>query len=141
MEVREAAAGSQTLEHLAHALVDAFNDRDRAAWLAVFDPEVEFRPTVLVAEQPVYRGLAGVTRFFDELLGEDQGHRVKIRELRTLGPDHVIIFNDVIVGDVAVAPSAVLIRARNGAIVEVTAYLTDSYTLSRLGFVSGTGGS
>ena len=121
-----------TIERIAAAFVEAFNRRDPKDWVAVFHPEVEFRPTVLVGSRSVYRGRDGVAAYLEQLrLGGGQ-HRARVRELRRLSDDKFVLLTGVFVGEEVVAPGAALIRLEDDMIIEATAYLSDEETLAAL---------
>ena len=65
---------------------DAFNRRDIDAFLALFDPNVEFTPIILRMEGgDAYRGHDGVRSWWENLLGVYPDFSTEIEEVRDLG--------------------------------------------------------
>ena len=63
---------------LAAAYIEAWNKRDREAWLALLHPDLEFRPTALVGPRIVYHGIDGAARYFDGLIASERAEQAEI---------------------------------------------------------------
>lgn len=124
-------------ERVARSLVDAFNSREPEAWMAVFHPDVEFRPSLLVGGRSVYRGHEGVLRYLEQVRADGSEHRSRVRLVRAFSPAHFIVFTEVMLGDKVISPAAVIVRLAEGRIIEATAYLSDERTLDALGLTPG----
>lgn len=126
---------------LAEDFVDAFNRRDRKAWIALFAPEAELRPTVLSGSRSLYAGHERIGAYIEQLVRDGIDHQARVRELRRMGDDRFALFTDVLVEGEVVSPGAVLIRLDAGRIVQATAYLSDDETLAALDLVPRPGES
>jgi ketosteroid isomerase-like protein len=69
---------------LARGCYDAFNRRDRDAFLALMHPEVTVESRLVVMEGG-YHGHDGVRRWWNDFLGVFPDYTVEIEELRDLG--------------------------------------------------------
>lgn len=56
-----------------------------------------------------------------------------MRAVRPLGPDRFVVLTDVMLGDEAISPSAMVATLSDGLIVHAKAYLSDEATLVRVG--------
>jgi ketosteroid isomerase-like protein len=70
--------------------IDAFNRGDRDTWLADFAPEAEWQTTGRFADAGVYRGRAGLERFWAELREDIEGLSVSVSDIRATG-DRVFV--------------------------------------------------
>ncbi len=70
--------------------IDTFNRGDRDAWLADFAPEAEWHTTGRFADAGVYRGRAGLERFWAELQEDIEELRVSVSDIRATG-DRVFV--------------------------------------------------
>ena len=113
---------------IAQALIDAFNHRDRDAWVALFHPNAVLRPTLLAAGDEVYRGHDGVQRYLSGLIDGGSGHRTRLRAIRAYDDERFIAITEVLFGGRAFSPAAAILRTRRGLIVELTAYHGDQQT-------------
>lgn len=120
------------MEAIARSFIEAFNRRDADGLVALADPEIEFHPTPLVQTDSRYHGHDGLRRWLEEV--EGVGHRVRVRDVRTLDRRHFLILSDVLIGDEAVSPLTILgLLSDAGAIAEVHAFLSDEQTLTQVG--------
>jgi ketosteroid isomerase-like protein len=122
-------------DRIGRELIDAFNARDAERLVALTHPEIEFRPTMLVGSRRVYKGHDGLRSWVADLLASGAMHRVRVREIRALGGERLIVLTEVLVDDEAISPSAMIATLREGKIVEVRAYLSDEATLAELGLL------
>ena len=65
--------------------VDAWNRGDLDEWLAAFAAEAELHTTGRFADRGVYRGHAGLERYWSEIREDIEGPSLSISELRALG--------------------------------------------------------
>jgi hypothetical protein len=135
--VRDLSSGFSDLaiERIAQAFVDAFTRRDRADWIAVFHPHVEFRPTLLIGSRSVYSGHGGVGAYLDQLQGDGHAQQARVRDLRRIARDQFVLLTDVLVDGEVVSPGAVLITLKDDKIIAATAYLSDDETLASLDII------
>lgn len=122
-------------ERIAHAFVDAYNRRDPERWVALFHPEAEFHPTLLIGSRSVYRGHEGVRRYLDELGHGHMEQQARVREIRRVAADRFVLLTDVLDQGKVVSPAAVLLRLEDDKIIAATAYLSDDETLISLGLI------
>jgi CheY-like chemotaxis protein len=120
---------------VAHALVDALNDRDADALIALFHPVAEFRPIRLAGSQRVFEGREGVRGYTDELRQSQVDQRLRIHKIRSVNAEQFVAFIEILVGDEVVSPGAVHVLLAAGKIIEATVYLSDEKTLTALGLV------
>jgi ketosteroid isomerase-like protein len=88
---------------LAHRVVDAFNQRDLDALLALMDDDVEGVPPVASIEGH-YHGHAGIRRWWESLLSGLSDFTVEIVEVRDLGDLTVALLRNRAHGAVSNAP-------------------------------------
>ena len=65
--------------------VDAWNRGDLDEWLTGFTAEAELQTTGRFADRGVYRGHAGLERYWSEIREDIEGPSLSISELRALG--------------------------------------------------------
>ena len=80
---------SVNIEQLVRAAYSALNRRDLEAFKEVIDPEVEFTSLIAEAEAETYRGHAGVSRWWQTVMGAFDDVRYELRDIRAFG-DQVI---------------------------------------------------
>jgi len=85
-------------EELGRRFIEGFNRRDADALVALVHPELEFLPTVLVGQRAVYHGHDGLRRWVADLVASDAAHKVRVREVRELGPDRFVVLTEVLIG-------------------------------------------
>ena len=125
----------KTAWRLALAYIDAWNKRDRDAWLDLLHPELEFRPTALVGKGIVYRGIDGAARYFDELIASGRSDQAEIASLRRLAPDRFLIELQMPIGGGSVASACIIAQVRGEKFVDTTGYLDDARTLASTGLI------
>jgi DNA-binding NarL/FixJ family response regulator len=130
--VTEEPASDESFREIANALVDAFNRRDRAAWVGLFHPDVEFRPTLLIGARQTYRGREEVGAYLDRVAAAGMRQQARIREIRRVARGRFALLTNVVVDDEVQSPSVVLIRVDAEKIIEATAFLADAETLEAL---------
>lgn len=126
------------IESVAHRFVGAYNRRDPLAWVAVFHHEVEFRPTMLIGSRSVFRGHIGVASYLDELHRQGIEHQARLRELRRINVNQLVLLTDVLLHGEVVSPGAVIVRLADNQIVEGRAYLSDPEILTALRLIPET---
>jgi ketosteroid isomerase-like protein len=127
---------SQENLEVARGAYDAFNRRDLDAYLAAFDPEVEF--TGRLAEVTgTYRGHPGIREWWDDALSVFPDIQIEVVEIRDLG--HVVIAKVRLRGhgagsDTPVEEYAWQVGAwRDGKIVSVHTYGSEAEALEVAG--------
>ena len=65
--------------------IDAWNRGDVDEWLAFFAPEAELHTTGRFADQGVYRGRAGLQRYWAEIREDIEEISLSISDLRAIG--------------------------------------------------------
>jgi hypothetical protein len=127
---------SLSIEAIAHRFIDAFNRRDAESLVALSDPEIEFHPTLLVGGRRVYHGHDGLRRWVSELGVATVQHQVRVREVRALEADRLLVLSEVYLDGDLLSPAAMIATlSAEGRIVEAQAYLTDERLLTHLGLV------
>jgi len=122
------------LETIAQSAVEAFNQRDAEAFVALADAEVEFYPTPLVREHDVHRGHDGLKRWLEEIDAAGTRHRFEVSDVRTLDTSRFLIVGEVVIDGETVSPIAVLARLNAAEkIVEMHAFLSDERILAQVG--------
>jgi hypothetical protein len=122
-----------TAWRLAAAYIDAWNKRDRYAWLELLHPELEFRPTALVGRRIVYHGIDGAARYFDELIASERREQGHIVGLRRISQDRFLIELELLIDGGSVAKACILAQVRDGKFVDTAGYLSDMRSLAFTG--------
>jgi hypothetical protein len=120
---------------LAAAYIDAWNKRDRAAWLELIHPELEFHPTALVGTGVVYHGIDGASRYFDELIASDRTEQAEIVGLRRLAPDRFLIELELLIDGRPVAKACFTGHVCEAKFVDTRGYLTEAGMLTAAGLI------
>lgn len=129
------AAGAST-RAVGLRFIEAFNRRDAEALVALADPGIEFHPTSLVGEDRVYQGHDGIRRWIRDLGRSQIKHQVRVREVRVLEEDRLLVISEVVIDGEVISPSAMLARlTEESRIVEARAYLSDEQMLKKIGLV------
>ena len=116
---------------LAERYVGAYNDRDLEAMLAVIDEDVVSYPAPLFGHRPNL-GHAGVREWWAAMTANGRWYTVIIGEVRQLESDRLAILGEIRDNDEPISPWGVVIRIRNGLIVESRSYLSDTELLESL---------
>jgi ketosteroid isomerase-like protein len=69
---------------------DAFNRRDKAAWLATFDPAAEVFPARDWPEHAVIRGAEAIWAFYAEVTGAWEEGEFELGEIVEAGTDRIV---------------------------------------------------
>ena len=82
---------SQENVELSYRVIDAFNRRDIAAYLALADPDLELTPYEVRAQggEP-YRGYSGVRSWWEESLAVFPDLRAEVYEIRDFGDRELV---------------------------------------------------
>lgn len=131
----DSSSAQDAFTALAHGFVEAFNDRDAEALVALAHPRIVFRPTALVGRRRTYHGHAGLRRWVTELTATRVDFELRIREIRPLRPQGFLVLSTVRVGDELISDSAMIASVRQDKVVEAHGYLSDEETLTRLGLI------
>lgn len=119
---------------LARRYVGAYNDRDLEAMLALMDADVVSYPSRLFGAGP-HRGHADVRAWWQTMAASDRWYRVVVTEIRRLEPDRVAVLGEILDQGQHVSPWGVVVRVRDGLIVESRSYLSDKELLEELGLL------
>jgi hypothetical protein len=120
---------------LARGFVEAFNDRDADALVALAHPRIVFRPTSLVGNRRTYHGHAGLRRWVAELAAIGADFQAHIREIRPLRPSGFLVLSKLRVGDELITDSAMIASVLQDRIIEAHSYLSDESTLVQIGLI------
>jgi SnoaL-like domain len=123
----------RSAQELSRRFIDGFNRRDAEALIALCHPDIEFCPTILVGGRAIYVGHDGLRRWVGELIASGGTHEARIRAVRELGVNRLVVLTEVMLEDEVVSPSAMVVGLRDGLIIHVQAYLSDEQTLVRVG--------
>jgi hypothetical protein len=120
---------------LARGFVQAFNDRDADALVALAHSRIVFRPTVLAGRRKTYNGYAGLRRWVAEIDATGVDFQIRIREIRPLAPSGFLVLCKLRVGDELITDSAMIASVHEDTIIEAHGYLSDEGMLAHLGLV------
>ena len=123
------------LIEIARRYVTAFNERDLEAMLAVMDEQVVSHPTRLFEER-AHRGHDGVRAWWRAMLADGGTYEVVIADTRVLAPDRVAVLGTICDHGEPVSPWGVVVRIREGLIVESRSYLSDTDLLEAIGHLA-----
>ena len=84
---------SQENVEITRQSMNAFNRRDREAWLAIFDPDAEMIPVPEWPEQEPIRGAEAIWDFYLEVAGTWEEGLGEHGEVIDAGPDKVVANN------------------------------------------------
>ena len=122
------------MDALASAFVDACNRRDEAAFVALTDPQIEFRPTAIVGTLRVYRGHDELRIWVTALRGSKLNHQARIRAVHVVDEQRVLLLTEVLLDGDVISPSAMMATiSAEGLIVAAQAYLSDDDMLKQVG--------
>jgi hypothetical protein len=125
-----------SVQKLGHAFIDAFNRRDPEALVKLADPAIEFSPTGLVGARRTYHGHEGLRAWVSDLEESPSEHQVRVREVRLLEDERMLVLSEVLLDGEHVTASAMIARLNDtGKIVEAQAYLSDEEMLRRTGLL------
>jgi ketosteroid isomerase-like protein len=74
----------ENVENMRRA-IDAWNRGDRDEWLARFAPEAEWHTTGLFADEGIYRGRAGLERYWAEIHEDMEEPSLSVSDVRATG--------------------------------------------------------
>jgi hypothetical protein len=120
---------------LATAYIDAWNRRDREAWLELLHEELEFHPTALVATGVVYRGIDGAAEYFDDLVAGNRAERAEVVGLRRIAPTRFLIELELWIEERHLADAQVIAEVLEGKFVDTRGYLSEVRTLASTGLI------
>jgi len=124
-----------TFTALARGFVEAFNERDADALVALAHPRIVFRPTSLMGHRRTYHGHAGLRRWVAELDAVGADFRAHIREIRPLRPSGFLVLSKLRVGDELITDSAMIATVDRDKVVEAHGYLSDEGMLAQIGLI------
>ena len=133
--VFDASSGRDMFTALARGFVEAFNDRDADALVALAHPRIVFRPTTLAGHRRTYHGHAGLRRWVAEIDATGLDFQVHIREIRPLRPSGFLVLSKLRVGDELITDSAMIAAVHQDKIIEAHGYLSDEQMLAHLDLI------
>ena len=117
---------------VAERYVAAYNDRDLEAMLILQDENVVSYPARLFGQR-VLIGHAGVRDWWQTMVDSGRWYDVVVHHVRLLDADRVAVFGEIREGGQSLSPWGVVVRVRNGLIVESHSYLSDAQLLDDIG--------
>jgi hypothetical protein len=120
---------------LARGFVEAFNDRDADALVALAQPRIVFRPTTLAGHRRTYHGHPGLRRWVAEIDAAGVDVQVQIREIRPLWPSSFLVLSKLRVGDELITDSAMIASVHQDKIIEAHGYHSDEQMLAHLDLI------
>jgi len=102
--------------------------------LDVLDESIVSHPSRLVGATD-HEGHDGVRAWWKAMQDHGDWYEVGIREIRQPDPDRVAILGDIYDDGQPVSPWCLIMRVRDGLIVESHSYLSDADLLDRLGLM------
>ncbi len=122
-------------ETIASAFVNGYNARDPEAWAAIFHPDCEYFPTVLVGSRTVYAGRDQIREYIRELQANDRGQTAAWKEVRPCSDTQFVMCGEVLMDGELISEATVIFELEDRLIIRGKAYLTDDGTLERLGLL------
>lgn len=122
-------------ERIATAFVEGYNARDPEAWAAIFHPDGEYFPTVLVGSRTVYAGRDAIRDYIGEVRDNDRGQQAAWKEVRACSEDQFVMCGEVLIDGELITEATVVFELKDGLIIRGRAWLTDETTLERLGLL------
>jgi ketosteroid isomerase-like protein len=120
---------------LAQRYVAAYNDRDLEAMLALQHENVVSYPSRLVHHDRPVTGCKGVRAWWEAMVATGRWYEVVVRHVRQLGPDRLAILGEIRDAGERLSPWGVVVRVRDGRIVESHSYLSDEELLDHVGLL------
>jgi ketosteroid isomerase-like protein len=119
---------------IARSYVAAYNDRDLEAMLALMDEDAVSNPARLFGQRR-HRGRADVREWWQTMVDSGRWYQVVVAEIRLLPPDRVAVLGELLDDGEPLSPWGVLVRVRDGLIVESRSYLSEKDLLDELGLL------
>jgi hypothetical protein len=94
-------------------------------------------PTMLFGHRPHF-GHAGVRAWWAAMMSRADSYDVVVSEVRPIGSDQVAVLGEIWSHGEQLSPWAVVVRIRNGLIIESRCYLSDTELLEELRLLEGT---
>jgi ketosteroid isomerase-like protein len=127
----ESSPDADAMISVAQRYVRAYQDRDLAAMLAVLDENVVSYPAPLFGHRP-HVGHAGVREWWAAMMARNEAYDVVVSEIRQLDSARVAVVGELHSEGKLLSAWAVLVRLRDGLIVESRSYLSDERLLDDL---------
>ena len=119
---------------LAQSYVAAYNDRDLDAMLALQDEHIVSYPVRMFGHRSL-TGHAGVRAWWESMGGQRSLVRSRRGRDPAVLPDRAAILGEIRDQGELVSPWGVVVRIRNGLIIESRSYLSDKEVLDELGLL------
>jgi ketosteroid isomerase-like protein len=119
---------------LARAYVDAYNRRELEAMIALMDEQVVSYPSRMFGTRENV-GHEGVRAWWQAMVDSGRWYEVAIKDVRRLEPDRVAVLGEIFDQGEPLSPWGVVVRVRNGLIVESRSYLSDEELLDEVGLL------
>jgi hypothetical protein len=116
---------------------EAISANDFERFIAEVDPEVEFTSLVAEADATVYRGHAGVRRWWDSIRETFTAFWADTIDLRELGSDQVlarICLCGTVQGQKVEQPIWQVLKIRDGLVVSWSVFRTEAEALAAVDF-------
>jgi ketosteroid isomerase-like protein len=120
---------------VATAFLDAYNQRDLDAWTALFHVDASYHPTLLSGTASLYVGRDAVRQFLEEVREDDRGVTARVTDVRSLSDDEFVARGEVMIEEQVVTPVTMIIRLRDGLIIEGRSILADAAALEQGGLI------
>jgi ketosteroid isomerase-like protein len=130
----ESSADADAIIRVAERYVGAYQDRDLPAMLAVMDENVVSYPAPLFGHRP-HAGHAGVRERWAAMMAGNETYDVVVSEVRRVDSSRVALLGEIHSRGRRLSPWAVLVRIRDGLIIESRSCLSDETLLDDLGMV------
>jgi hypothetical protein len=119
---------------LAQSYVAAYNDRDLEAMLALQDENVVSYPSRMFGRRRI-TGHDGVRSWWEAMAASGRWYEVVVGDIRRVGPERVAILGEIRDRGERLSPWGVVVRIRDGLIIESHSYLSDTELLEELGML------
>ncbi|HUA46617.1 MAG TPA: nuclear transport factor 2 family protein [Solirubrobacteraceae bacterium] len=119
---------------LAERYVAAYNDRDLEAMLELQHEDLVSYPARLFGVREI-TGREGVRAWWEAMVASGRWYEVVVGDIRQIGPDRVGILGEIRDRGERLVPWGVVVRVRDGLIIESHSYLSDEELLQSLGLL------
>jgi ketosteroid isomerase-like protein len=130
----ESLTDATPLIRLAERYIGAYRERNLEAMLALMDENVVSYPAPLFGHRP-HVGHAGVSEWWAAMMAREETYDVVVSQIRPIDANRVAVLGEILGRGTPLSPWAVVVRVRDGLIIESRSYLSDEKLLQDLGLL------
>jgi hypothetical protein len=119
---------------LAQRYVAAYNDRDLDAVLNLQHQDVVSYPVPMFGQRRI-TGRESLRRWWEGMAASGVWYEVIVGDIRHIGPGRVAILGEIRARGERLTPWSMLMRVRDGLVIESHSYLSDASLLEDLGLL------